>query len=253
MRVSARDIERAWDALGTLRGWDFSKVRDARGPTPWDYDDVVRAHLRPEHRVLDVGTGGGERFIGLASEFRHGVGVDAARSMLGTARDNASRAGAHEMTFALMDAAALAFGEASFDVVLTRHVQIHEEQIARVLRPGGLFITQEVGYDNTLNIWPAFGWDREAWGWDTDTVLAALVPRLRDAGFHIRTQCEYDVPYMFLDLESFLFWIRSVPFPEEVTLDAHGDALLRFVRDNSSADGIHTNEQRILVVAEKVA
>jgi hypothetical protein len=126
----------------------------------------------------------------------------------------------------------------------------------RAFRSPGLcpgFFTQEVGYDNTANIWPAFGWDREAWGWETDTVLAALVPRLRVAGFRIRAQREYDVPYVFLDLESFLFWIRSVPTPEQVTLDEHGDRLLRFVRDNSSSAGIHTNEHRILVVAEKAA
>jgi hypothetical protein len=51
LRVIARDV-------GELRGWDFSAVRDERDPVPWDYQDLVRCYLRPDSRVLDIGTGG---------------------------------------------------------------------------------------------------------------------------------------------------------------------------------------------------
>ena len=48
-------------SVGEREGWDFTRVRDAREPMPWDYLDVVRCYLQPSDRVLDVGTGGGEK------------------------------------------------------------------------------------------------------------------------------------------------------------------------------------------------
>lgn len=43
------------------RGWDFARMSVSREPVPWEYTDVVRRHLEPAARVLDIGTGGGEQ------------------------------------------------------------------------------------------------------------------------------------------------------------------------------------------------
>lgn len=51
-------------------GWDFSRMNAIREPVPWDYGEEVKKHLHPDDEVLDIGTGGGERFISLASYFR---------------------------------------------------------------------------------------------------------------------------------------------------------------------------------------
>jgi len=82
------ELKRIGDTVGERRGWDFSRVRDARDPVPWDYADVVRRYLRPTDRVLDIGTGGGERFLALAPEFGEGVGIDAQPAQLEAAREN---------------------------------------------------------------------------------------------------------------------------------------------------------------------
>lgn len=64
-------------SVSERRGWDFSRVRDDRDPVPWDYAEVVRRYLQPSGRVLDIGTGGGERFLALAPHFGTGVDIDA--------------------------------------------------------------------------------------------------------------------------------------------------------------------------------
>ncbi len=69
-RMNYEGLRRIAESVGERSGWDFSRVRDERDPVPWDYSEVVRRYLRPEDRVLDVGTGGGEIFIELAAEVR---------------------------------------------------------------------------------------------------------------------------------------------------------------------------------------
>lgn len=54
------DLRRIAASTGERRGWNFSRMRTARDPVPWDYADVVRRYLEPHSHVLDVGTGGGD-------------------------------------------------------------------------------------------------------------------------------------------------------------------------------------------------
>src|SRR4051794_24588205 len=70
------------------RGWDFSRMRVDRDPTPWDYQEIVRRYLRATDAVLDVGTGGGERFLELVPYFGSGIGVDTDPAMIDAAREN---------------------------------------------------------------------------------------------------------------------------------------------------------------------
>ena len=81
------ELKRIAVSVGEREGWDFSRVRDAREPVPWDYLDVVQRYLRPTNRVLDVGTGGGEKLLSLAACFDSAVGVDASAEMIEIAFD----------------------------------------------------------------------------------------------------------------------------------------------------------------------
>lgn len=72
-------------------GWDFSRMHTQRGPVPWNYLDEVKKYLRSEDEVLDIGTGGGEQFISLASFFRSGVGIDIDEGMVQVARQYAPK------------------------------------------------------------------------------------------------------------------------------------------------------------------
>ena len=156
-RVTLEDLKRIAASVGERRGWDFSRVRDDRDPVPWDYADVVHRYLQPSSRVLDVGTGGGERFLALTPHFGTGVGIDADPTMLRVARENTPPSLVDKVSFEVMLAEVLQFSDAVFDVVLNRHAPVYVEEIIRVLRPDGFFITQQVGVRNTENICSIFG------------------------------------------------------------------------------------------------
>jgi SAM-dependent methyltransferase len=252
------ELQRLVASVGERRGWDFSRVRDARDPVPWDYAEVVRRYLRPTDHVLDVGTGGGERFLALAPYLGTGVGVDADPAMVRAAQENTPPELAGRVRFEVMDARALAFPDGSFDVVLNRHSTVIVSEVVRVLRPGGHFILQQVGGRNTQSVFDAFGWgSNAAFLAEVDRAeglhqdLETLVPAFRAAGCRVVARAEYDVGYYFLDLESLIFWLKAAPLLEVFDPERHLAAVNRLLVAHTTPRGIATNEHRELLIVQK--
>lgn len=238
-------------SVGDLSGWDFSRVRDARAPVPWHYVDVARRTVTPTDEVLDVGTGGGERFLTLAPHFRRGAGTDISPGMIRQARKNAAAQGVDTIQWLVMDGHRLAFSGGRFDLVLNRHCEVNAAETVRVLRSGGIFITQQVARCNTLNILAAFGWTPESFGEGWFQPVEGLAAEFERSGCRIVARGEYDVRYWFLDVESLLFWLNAVPLPEAFDLERHWRGVRRLVEGYGTERGIETNEHRELLIVEK--
>jgi len=264
--VTPDELRAIASSVGERTGWDFSGVRDDRDPVPWEYQDVVRRYLRPDSRVLDIGTGGGEQFLQLVPAIGAGTGIDADPGMVATARAATPPDLAGKVSFAVMDAEQLALPDAGFDLVLNRHAPVYAAQIVRVLRPGGIFITQQVGGRNTQSIFTAFGWPSNAAHWQAyyaapgtpampDSVHgpADLLAACGRLGCTIRALAEYDVRYWLSDLDSFVFFLKAIPLPEHFDPDLHCAAVNRAISACGSPRGIQTNEHRYLLIAEKPA
>lgn len=62
-------LKKIWkqDEAMSFKGWDFSylKHRWQEEPLPWNYEKIIRAYLKPEYRLLYMGTGGGEFLLTL--------------------------------------------------------------------------------------------------------------------------------------------------------------------------------------------
>lgn len=246
------DLKQIAEAVGKLEGWDFSRVRSERAPVPWNYVDVVRQYLKPTDRVLDIGTGGGEIFFSLAPYFGEGIGIDHNPAMIEIAHCNQSNLSIDNVTLMRMDGDALRFNAEAFDVVLLRHLRVYVSEVVRVLRPGGYFITQMVGRRSSLNFLNAFGWTPASFGPDWWQPVTELADQFQSYGCHIIAKTEYDVPYWFQDLESFMFWLMAVPWPEEIELEKHWRNINKIIETCQGERGIETNEHRELLIVQKL-
>ncbi len=235
--------------LGELDGWDFSHMNTERAPTPWNYDEIVSAHLRSDSLLLDLGTGGGEILLSLATECAKAGGIDSSESMISAANRNLDRSNATNVTFLLMDNFETGFSDCTFDVITNRHAGFSELEVDRILKPGGLFITQQVGRNNTLNVLAAFDWTPDSFGvgyWDQ-----SWQEEIQNMGYEVVTSEQYDVDYWFCDIQSLLFWLKSVPLLAPFDLDRHFRNVERLIASAWSAKGLKTNEHRKLLVARK--
>ena len=237
---------------GKLDGWNFSRVRTRYDPVPWNFVDVVRQYLKPQDRVLDIGTGGGEIFLSLAPYFGEGIGIDQNTAMIEAAKRNQSALALDNISLLVMEGSALRFDAGEFDVVLLRHLRVYASEIVRVLRKRGYFITQMVGQRSSLNILDAFGWTPSSFGPDWWQTVAQLADQFLLHGCRIVAQAEYNVPYWFYDLESFMFWLMSVPWPEEIELEKHWQNINRVLKTSQTERGIETNEHRGLLIVQKL-
>jgi SAM-dependent methyltransferase len=116
---------------------------------------LARGRERGARRVLDIATGGGHTALAFSRFTPSVVAVDLTLPMLEAARDFATREGTH-VRFLAADAEALPFRDGAFGTVTCRIAAHHFpallpalRQIARILRPGGSLLAQDIlGHDD---------------------------------------------------------------------------------------------------------
>lgn len=237
---SQQELDRLLAGVKARRGWDFSGMNVLREPVPWEYRDVVLHYLRSSDVVLDVGTGAGEKLRGLAPSFGQGLGIDIDPGMVRLAGQNP----AGNLRFQVCSARLESVPE-TFDVILDRHAPFDLAAIKAHLRPGGYFLTQQVGERNMACVKAALG---------QPPAPPPIGPRaITASGLRPAAFLEYDVEYVVRDIESLIFWLNGLD-PAHADIDgpsalASAAILNRVLAGNVDDRGFVTNEHRYLAIA----
>lgn len=220
-------------------------------------DQTLRvAAVRSGERVLDLATGTGITAIAARERGAQVTGVDLTPELLEVARRKAAEAGFDDIDFREGDAEALAFADASFDVVLSTcgHMFAPDQtkvaaELARVTRPGGRVVflawTPEGGLGQWFRITgrhvpPPPGLASPFnWG-DAEKVRALLGEGFRDVAF-VRGDCPQfgASPEDIWELFSTRYGptVRAVASLQGDALAAFRSDLLAFLQGYRAADG----------------
>jgi SAM-dependent methyltransferase len=156
------ELRAAVEKAHTFSGWSFEDMRvtPLEAPPAWDYVAVAREQIARGMRVIDLGTGGGEVY----SRVIDGIDAEFLASEEWHVNAPVAHARLRPRGVAVVHASSerTPWRDASFDVVLSRHEAIEPEDIARILRPGGVFVTQQVA-DGQWRELDAFFPDRAQW------------------------------------------------------------------------------------------
>jgi SAM-dependent methyltransferase len=130
-----------------ISGWDFSWLagRAYEERPTWHYFDLVAARARGVSSLLDMEVGGAHMIAALPVVPPLTVGTESYAPNIPAAAVLLRARGAH---LVCPDSAvrALPFPAAVFELVTSRHpVTTWWDEIARVLRPGGTYLSQQVG------------------------------------------------------------------------------------------------------------
>ena len=214
------------------------------GPS-WDYEAVVCDVAPSDGSVLDMGTGGGEMLARLRGGLpEHVVATEAWHVNAPIAYGRLRPLGVDVVRTRNLR---FPFRDASFDIVINRHEELMPSEVARVLRPRGRFVTQQVARPQL---------------WE----LRRFFPRMRDFGDQrweyargfeatglvvtVDRQHDYKVAYGSLGDLVFLLCVTPWSIPDfDVEHDL--EALLAVEREYGTDDGIVVTESRYLLVAEK--
>jgi SAM-dependent methyltransferase len=129
-----------------VEGWDFSWLdgRASEERPSWGYARMMGERMAAAHAALDIQTGGGEVLAGVPRLPALTVATESWPPNITRAAQRLHPRGV--AVVAHRDKPPLPFGADAFDLVVSRHpVTTWWEEIARVLRPGGTYLSQEVG------------------------------------------------------------------------------------------------------------
>ena len=239
------------ESLAHIHGWDFSHIEGRyaeQDDLPWDYRAVIGEYLRPEMRLLDIDTGGGEFLLSLNHPYENTAAMEnylpnvelCKKVLLPLGIDFCPGDGKEK----------LPFDDGSFDMVIDRHGDFNAEEIYRILKPGGLFISQQVGAENDRELVSLLCGGMELPF--PEQYLTISSRKFEKAGFQILRGEECFRPIQFFDVGALVWFARIIQweFPG-FSVDTHLENLLKaqkILEEHGSVDGrIH----RFLLVAKK--
>ena len=134
-----------------IKNWDFSKIKYvSENFTNWDMYEELSRSARKDSKILDLGTGGGEKVLSYFPECKEILGTDFSSEMIETANRNLKNSGKVNIHFRIMDNLHMDTKDNYFDVVVARHTCIDAKQIYSTLKKGGKLILRGV---DKLDCW----------------------------------------------------------------------------------------------------
>ena len=129
-------------------GWDFSHLQNRmiEGELPWEYGGILEQYLNPDCKLLDMGTGGGEFLLSLNHPYINTYITEMWEPNVKLCKEKLEPLGI-EVKQIFKDSE-LPFEDDTFDIIINRHESYDIGEVERVLKPNGIFITQQVGEKN---------------------------------------------------------------------------------------------------------
>lgn len=153
MTNNSEEEKHFYDKIGKILGWDFSNIKyDVIDNSKFQYFDEVNKYVSKDTVLLDIGTGGGEKLINLVSDnCLMKIGTDFSKEMIRTANKNIPLKYCN-IKFFEMNSENLLFPQDFFDIVCARHTPFNIDEIFRVLKLDGIFISEQVDEDDCLEL-----------------------------------------------------------------------------------------------------
>ena len=252
--MKENELIQAWKAeeeIAHIHGWDFSHIdgRYMEGTDfPWDYRQVIREYLTPKKKLLDIDTGGGEFLLSLGHPYENTAATENYLPNVQLCKETLLPLG---INFRQADGKdKLPFEDARFDVVINRHGDFNPREIYRVLKAGGVFISQQVGAENDRELVDILCGELplpfpEQYA---DKVAAAF----QNEGFSILRQEECFTPIRFYDVGALTWFARVLPWEfTGFSVDTHIQNLMKAQHILENEGYIEGKTHRFLIVTQK--
>jgi SAM-dependent methyltransferase len=237
-------------------GWDFTwfagRATEAR--PPWGYSRLLARRLAGTQGVLDLQTGGGEVLAEALTSAGHTPELLRATESWPPNLALASRAlapwGGEVMEVA--DAAPPPFPAATFDLVACRHPTVlHWAEVARVLAPGGRFLSQQVGNGSVRELTEAMTGPYDI---GKGRLPERAVSHAEAAGLQVLDLQVASSPMTFEDIAAVVAFLRKVIWiVPGFTVEAYREPLRRLHRRILAEGPFKATSERFLIECAKPA
>ena len=197
-----------------IKDWDFSKFEiETESLTKWDLYEELRKYATPDSRILDLGTGGGEKVLECFPDCREILGTDFSEGMIETAKKNLLASGRKNISFRLMDNLAMDVPDDYYDIVVARNTVTDPKQIYKCLKTGGYLLIHGVDRDDCWNLKLLFG--RGQGFHDKKSMSLTDYENVISAGFKDAELIPLHEREYFKDEKTFREFLKKVPIIDD--------------------------------------
>ena len=197
-----------------VKDWDFSKYEiETEHLTKWELYDELKRVATKDSKILDLGTGGGEKLLEFFPEVKEILGTDFSEGMIETAKKNLEKSGRENITFRLMDNLKMDVPDDYYDIVVARNTVTDPKQIYKCLKEGGYLLIHSVDREDCWNLKLLFG--RGQGFFDTKSMSLVDYENVLNAGFKdVELIPIYEREY-FKNAELFKDFLKKVPIIDD--------------------------------------
>ncbi len=198
--------------------------------------------------MLDMGTGGGEFLSELSPRPKHIYATESYPPNIPVAERHLEPLGIEVRSFDHDER--LPFERDQFDLVINRYESFSPAELKRILKPGGSFITEQVGGRDNEKVNEALGAQsmHEHYDWSLNKAVCSLKQNsLRIIDAHE----EYPIT-QFHDIGAVVYFLRAIPWQiPDFRVAAYKEKLLELHHRIEQEGCFVVNSHRFLIVAEK--
>jgi SAM-dependent methyltransferase len=240
-------------AAAPVEGWDFSWLegRATEERPSWGYARLAARRMKNSRRALDIQTGGGEVLTGLGPLPPLTAATEAWPPNLRIAAGRLAPLGV-QLVAAASDRPGLPFRDQSFDLVISRHpVVTWWQEIARVLRPRGTFLSQQVGAWNVKELIQRFRGQSYR---TSDRTLPNERIHAERAGLVVVDAREETLRTVFFDIGAVVYFLRKVVWNvPDFSVERYRSQLAALHQEIEDRGSFVTHARRFLIEARKPA
>ena len=244
-----------------IKDWDFSMFDiETVHFTNWDMYEVLKEITNENSKVLDLGTGGGEKVLEKFPQVAEVLGTDFSEEMIKTANKNLKESGKKNIKFQVMDNLNMTTPKEYFDVVVARNTVTDPKQIYETLKPGGYVLIHGVDQHDCHELKRIFGYGQAYT--DTKPISVIDYENVLDAGFDDVELVPLHSHEYFKTKKDFLSFLLKVPilieFSEEENdhVDYYLDSideekLEKYIQRNTYPQGIRLIRRYYGIIGRK--
>ena len=208
--------------------------------------------MRGARSAVDLGTGGGERLSRLADAFpKRMFATEAYPPNEAIARARLAPLGVTVVPYRSEDVVGgpLPFADGELDVVLDRHESYDAREVARVLAPGGRFVTQQVDGRDKPELLALFGLPPAY----PEVALGPFVAAAKAAGLIIERAEEWWGDSSFADIGALVYYLKATRTVPEFSVARYQTVLLGLEDRLRASGAVRFRCGRFVLAARKPA
>lgn len=198
------------EKVAKIKGWDFSHIAGRyveEDNLPWNFKEVIGRYLKDNMNLLDMETGGGEFLLELNHPNTNTSAIEGYKPNVEFCKNKLLPLG---IDFKEADGSdVLPFKDNCFDIVTNRHGDYNVYELNRVLKTKGIFLTQQVGAENDLELIRLLQPEIKEVAFPNQ-YLKYRKKELKENGFEILECEEVFRPIKFFDVGALVWFARII-------------------------------------------